>query len=60
MEQDFKCPREGDLDELKDDMKDIKENHLPHLKRQMLKLDIKVWVIMVFLAAILFVIGMTR
>jgi len=34
MGNDFKCPREGDLDELKADIKDIKTNHLAAINKQ--------------------------
>jgi len=39
MENDFKCPREGDLDELKADVKAIMDNHLPTMDKKITRMD---------------------
>jgi len=45
MKEKFKCPREGDLDELKEDVKSIMDNHLPSVNKAIGKLNTSIaWI----------------
>ena len=49
--EDFKCPREHDLDELKTDVKSIMENHLPHLRQALSWIKGALWVLVPLIIA---------